>query len=117
MKKIIYWIATGILTLIFGFSAFNYFFNYDMVSGFFVDLGFPTWLIYPMAIAKVAGVAVVWLKVPTTIKEWAYAGFFFNAILALTAHLMVADGMWQGALLALLAVITSRIYMPTSTNS
>ena len=112
MKKIIYWIATGIMCLIFGFSIFNYFFNHEMVSGFFVALGFPTWLIYPMAIAKILGIVAVLTQISPFLKEWAYAGLFFNSVLALAAHLQVSDGQWPGAAIALTAVIVSRIFLP-----
>ena len=111
LKKTIYWIATVILCLIFLFSAFNYLFNHEMVSGFFVALGFPTWLMYPMALAKILGVLAVLTNMSSFLKEWAYAGFFFNALLAVAAHLMISDGEWQGATLALIAVVVSRAFL------
>ena len=100
------------MCLIFAFSAFNYFFNHEMVTGFFVALGFPTWLIYPMAIAKILGIVTVLTKFSPILKEWAYAGFFFNSTLALAAHLAVSDGQWLGAAMAMTAVLVSRISLP-----
>jgi len=55
---------------------------------------------------------VVLVKTPPILKEWTYAGFFFNAALALAAHFMVSDGYWPGAAMALTAVLVSRMFLP-----
>ncbi len=108
--RIIYWIATGLMCLVFAFSAANYLLQTEMIAGFYVALGFPTWLIYPSAIAKILGIIAVLSKKSPFLKEWAYAGFFFDAALALSAHLIAGDGAFAFALLALIATIVSRIY-------
>ncbi len=109
MKKnrIIYWIATGLMSAIFLFSASMYLFTYEQVSGFFINLEFPTWLIYPLAILKILGVVAVLSKRSKFLKELAYAGFLFDAILALAAHLVVSDGEHMAAVLAILFTTTS----------
>ncbi len=108
IQKIVYWVATGIMCAIFSFSIFNYFANHDMISGFFTSFGFPTWLIYPMAVAKILGIVAVLSKISPFLKEWAYAGFFFNAILAFAAHQMAQDGGGMFSIVAILAIIVSR---------
>lgn len=105
--KIVYWIATGLMCLIFLFSAGMYFLNYEQVSLFFDNLGFPRWLIYPLAIAKVLGVAVILLRRRTFLKELAYAGFFYDALLAFMSHILAKDGGHMMAILALLFVALS----------
>ena len=82
LKKILFWVSTGILTLIMCFSVYNYLFNHGMIVGFFKNMGYPTYLIYPMATAKILGLVAIWGNFPKPLKEWAYAGFFFNATLA-----------------------------------
>ncbi|WP_271767821.1 DoxX family protein [Aquimarina algiphila] len=109
-NKIIYWIATGIMTLVFTFSAGMYIFNYERASGFFENLGFPTWIIYPLAVAKILGLLAVLSRKNTFLKEWAYAGFFFDAVLAFFAHYMVGDGEWMPSIVAIIAILVSRIY-------
>ena len=109
-NKLIYWIATGLMSAIFLFSASMYLLNYERVSGFFVNLGFPTWLIYPLAILKILGIVAILSKKSTFLKELAYAGFLFDAILALVAHLMVSDGEHMGAILAIIFITVSWIY-------
>ncbi|MGY5352923.1 DoxX family protein [Wenyingzhuangia sp. IMCC45533] len=108
--KIIYWIATGFLTLVFTFSACMYLFAYERASGFFVNLGFPTWLIYPLAILKILGLVAILTKKSKFLKELAYAGFLFDAVLALSAHLIVGDGEAMAAVVAILATTVSWIY-------
>ena len=72
-------------------SAGMHFFNHDMVAETFSNLAYPTFIIYPLAIAKILGLLAIWTKKSNTLKEWAYAGFFFDFILALSAHLYVKD--------------------------
>ena len=109
-NKLIYWIATGLMCAIFLFSASMYLFNYERVSGFFVNLGFPTWIIYPLAILKILGIVALLSKKSTFLKELAYAGFLFDALLALAAHLIVSDGEQMGAILAIIFITVSWIY-------
>lgn len=90
--NIIYYIGTALLTFIMCFSAFNYFTNYEMIAGFFESFGYPTYLIYPLAVAKVLGLLAVWTNLNGSLKEWAYAGFFFDILLAFLAHLKAGGG-------------------------
>lgn len=106
-NKIIYWAATGLLTAFMLLSAGMYFFNYEMVSETFSKLGFPTYIIYPLAILKMLGLIAIWTKKSNTLKEWAYAGFFFDFLLAFSAHLNVNDGEFAGALVAMILLIVS----------
>ena len=112
MKRntIIYWTATCIMSVIFAFSAGMYYLDYERVASFFVVLGFPTWIIYPLANLKIAGLVAIISRKSKLIKEWAYAGFFFDSLLATSAHLMMGDGQWWAAALALGSVIISRSY-------
>ena len=107
ISKIIYWIATAIMCLIFLFSASMYFMKYEMVSGFFEALGYPTYIIYPLAVAKVLGVIAVLYKKVRVLTEWAYAGFFFDAVLATAAHYAMGHGIGL-SVLALVAELVSR---------
>ena len=60
------------------FASFNYIFKHGLVAEVFVKLGYPTYIIYPLAVAKVLDVIAILTKKSGTLKEWAYAGFFFN---------------------------------------
>ena len=107
--KIIYYVSTALLTLLMFFSAGMYFFNHAEVSGMFTNFGYPTYIIYPYAIAKLLGLVALWFVANKTVKEWAYAGFFFAFIFAFFAHIMISDGEQMGAILAMVFLITSYI--------
>lgn len=106
----IYRIVTVIFTLLVLMGASQYFFNHEVVKGMFEQLKFPTYLIYPMGVAKVLGIVAIWANKSRLLKEWAYAGFVFNFLLAISAHLNVNDGEFYGALMALVFVIVSYVY-------
>lgn len=106
-QKIIYWIATALLSLLVLFSAGMYFFNHAEIVNVFTSLGFPTYIIYPLATLKILGLMVILGNIGGNLKEWAYAGFFFNFVLAFFAHLMVGDGEQFGALMALVLLLAS----------
>ncbi|MEM9051233.1 MAG: DoxX family protein [Bacteroidota bacterium] len=105
--KLIYYISTGLLTALTAFSAGMYFVNYEHVSEEFVKLGFPVYIIYPLAILKILGLVAIWTKKSRTLKEWAYAGFFFDFLLAGSAHLYAGDGEFGGAVFATILLLTS----------
>jgi len=109
-NKIVYYIATSLLTVLILFSAGMYFFNYDEVVQMFTNFGYPTYIIYPYAFIKLVGLYAIWNPNFSIIKEWAYAGFFFAFILAFFAHYMIHDGEHISALLALLLLIVSYIF-------
>ena len=81
-----------------------------MVSDTFGKLGFPTYIIYPLAIAKILGLVAIWTKKSETLKEWAYAGFFFNFLLAATAHININDGEFAPALVAMVLLFVSYFF-------
>ena len=108
-NKIIYYISTALLTLLMLFSAGMYIFNHAEVAGMFTNFGYPTYIIYPYAIAKLLGLVALWFFANKTIKEWAYAGFFFAFIFAFFAHIMIGDGGQAAAILAMVFLITSYI--------
>ncbi|MEM9647763.1 MAG: DoxX family protein [Bacteroidota bacterium] len=107
ITKIAFWLSTSLLTALMIFSVYNYFFNNEAIRGFFEAMGYPTYLIYPLAIAKILGLIAVWGSFSKMLKEWAYAGFFFNTVLAFFAHYMISDGQHIGALLGVIFVLTS----------
>lgn len=108
--RIIFYVSTGLLTLLMLFSASMYFFNYEEVSKMFGTFGYPAYIIYPYGIAKLLGVFAIWNPKFKTIKEWAYAGFFFAFILAFFAHVMIGDGEQMGAVVAMVLLIVSYIF-------
>lgn len=108
--KIIYYIATGLLTAVMLFSVSMYFFKHEMIKGAFESFGYPTYLIYPYAVIKLLGLIAVWLPNFKFLKEWAYAGYFYAFVLAFFAHFMIGDGQQATAVIALVALVVSYIF-------
>ncbi|WP_417237570.1 DoxX family protein [Bizionia sp.] len=108
--KIIYYVATGLLSILLLYSAGMYFFRYDDVATMFTNFGYPTYLIYPYAVIKLLGLIALWTPSLTTIKEWAYAGYFYAFILAFFAHYMIGDGEQVAAVLAIILLVVSYIF-------
>lgn len=109
-NKIIYWIGTGLLSAMVLMSAGMYVFNHEPIAEVFTKLGYPTYIIYPLAFAKLLGVIAILTKASDLLKNLAYAGFFFNFILAAVAHLAVGDGEQMGAIMAFVLLAVSFIY-------
>ena len=57
--KIIYWVATGFLSLLYYGSATMYVLKTSMVSENMLHLGFPEWLTYFLIPVKYAGISVI----------------------------------------------------------
>ncbi len=108
--KILYWTTTALFSLMILSGALFYFISFETILESFTKLGFPTFLIYPLAIAKFLGVSAILIKQLNRFKEWAYAGFFFNLILAASSHLAIGDGESFGAILVLLLLLSSYLF-------
>ena len=109
-NKIIYWVSTGLLSTLLLMSAGMYVFNNAEVSGMFTAFGYPIYIIYPLAVAKISAVAVLLTQKQSKIKEWAYAALFFEFILAFFAHIMISDGGQMAAVIAMILLVVSYIY-------
>lgn len=93
------------------YSATMYFLNTDMVKGFFERFDYPTYLVIPLAVAKVLGIIMILWRKSTWLTEWAYAGFFFDILLAFFAHYFEGDDV-TFTLTALIFLLISYLYMP-----
>ena len=107
--KIIFWISTGLLSALLLMSAGMYIFDNATVSTTFQSLGFPTFIIYPLAIAKILGVAVLLMPKKTYLKDMAYSAIFFNVLIAFGAHINAGDGEHMGAVIACVLLLGSFI--------
>lgn len=109
--KIGFYITTGILSILMLMSASMYFINYEMVADTWRNLGFATWLIYPLAIAKILGVIAIWSNKSKTLKEWAYAGYFFDFVIAGFAHYMAGEGIVSTVFPGIMVVVLILSYV------
>lgn len=107
---LIYRIVTGLFSAMMVMGAGMYFFNYEMAAEMWTTLGFPTYIIYPLGVLKLLGLVAIWTRKSNMLKEWAYAGYVFDFLLAISAHVNAADGEYGGAAMALVLVLVSYIY-------
>lgn len=107
--KLWYYGSTVLLTLLMSFSACMYFFKYNFIKEAFIAMGYPAYIIYPLAIAKIFGLIAIWSRKNKLITNLAYAGFFYDCILAFFAHIMgnSVSTQWWPAVIALITVIVS----------
>ncbi len=108
-NKIIYWIATGLLSALMLFSAGLYLVQFETVKEEFVKLGFPAFVVLPLAILKIAGVIMILWRKSRWLTEWAYAGFFFDLLLAFGAHFNHGDNT-IAVLVAMVMVLISYFF-------
>ena len=86
-----FWIATALLCLQMGFTAYVQL-RLPQVAEAFTRLGFPAYFRVELSWAKLLGVALLLAPVPARLKEWAYAGFAITLGSALIAHLSLGEG-------------------------
>ena len=66
-----------------------------------VRLGFPLWIVWPQTLAKALGViALVWGR-SHALRDFAFAGFLFDLLLAIGAHIAHGDAFVVVALISL----------------
>ncbi|NER17287.1 DoxX family protein [Spongiivirga citrea] len=85
-KTIIYWVATILLCALMTYSASMYFSNTEMIQGYFESHGYPSYIVIPLAIAKILGIIMLLTRKVRWLTDWAYAGFFFDLVLAGGVH-------------------------------
>lgn len=110
IDKLIYWLSTGLLCTLMILSASMYLTDTENAQKMFDSLGYPAYIVIPFGIAKILGVIAILTKQSTLLKEWAYAGFFFDMVLAAYSHIQVSDGQEMPAILGLVFLLVSRIY-------
>lgn len=108
--KTIYWIATGILSIMTLFAGVMYFIQTPMVSDMFAQLGYPTYLVYPLGVAKLLAVVAILSRKSELLKKLAYAGLFYVFILASLAHWQAGVGSSIAPLVLLVVLAVSYFY-------
>src|SRR6185312_5391818 len=93
MKKtrIIYWVLTIVFAGFMAFTAIPDALVVPDATKFMTHLGYPNYFTHFIGIAKLLGAIAILIPGFRTIKEWAYAGLFFDLIGAFYSNFMV-DG-------------------------
>ncbi|HEY4110795.1 DoxX family protein [Puia sp.] len=79
--KILYWVFTGLFLFMMAGSAIpDIMSNPSAVKGIHDGLGYPLYFVPFIGIAKALGALAILLPISRRIKEWAFAGLFFDLI-------------------------------------
>jgi len=105
--KIAYWIVTGLFCLLMLAAAAVEIFAFSESVKMLTALGFPLYIAYVLPVTKILGVVAILTRYSNTLKEWAYAGFFFDFVLAALAHYFSGIPSPIAAIVALVLLITS----------
>lgn len=121
--KAIYWVGVALTSLWFGASGFFELTTNPVVWGITVQLGYPPHFIYILGVAKLAGVVV--LLTPNRLlrlKEWVFAGVFFDITFAFFSKLSVlsfpdtADAIIAFVMVTITYVMFRKLYPATYSN-
>ena len=104
--KAVYWIATGIILFLLGWSFIAYQLFHETAAGFFEAFGYPTYLVYPLAYLKLIAILVIVTHRYNDLRDMVYAAYFINMILALVGHIVYGD-FFGHAIVGAIALVVS----------
>jgi hypothetical protein len=90
-RRVIYITSTAILVLEILAGAFMDLAHFPLVVQDVRSIGYPTYVLYIVGVWKILAVgALLWRRLPR-LREWAYAGVFFEMSGAVASHVLVGD--------------------------
>ena len=90
-KVIGFWICTVLIILSQGASGVMDLLQIGPAVEGIKALGYPTYVLYILGVAKIAGIIVIAAPGLKRLKEWAYAGFVIDFIGAAASHALNGD--------------------------
>lgn len=90
-KTIGYWVSLVLFSLAMGFGGVADLMKNPEIMDSLKKLGYPEYLAMILGYWKIGGVVAILLPRLGLLKEWAYAGFFFDLSGASISHIMVQD--------------------------
>jgi len=105
----LYWIITSLMAAFMLMASIPDILGIPQAVEVFTHLGYPTYLLPFIGVAKVLGVTAVLVPGFHRLKEWAYAGLVFDLIGAFYSHLAVGDpaSAWAFPIAGLILVASS----------
>lgn len=105
--KIAYWIVTGIFYLMMFAATAVEIIRFGESVKMLYQLGFPEFIAYVLPVTKFFGALAILTRYSKTLTEWAYAGFFFDFVLAALAHYFSGVPSPVAAIVALVLLMIS----------
>ncbi len=112
MKKtnIFYWIFTGLFAAFMIFSAIPDIMSHPVaIQGMHNELGYPVYFVPFIGVAKLLGAITILVPGFPRLKEWAYAGLFFDLIGATYSIIAIGKPDWVFMFLPLLLATLSYV--------
>jgi hypothetical protein len=108
--KITYYVLTALLTLLMLPGGYFDLIQAPDAVAIFAHLGYPAYLSTILGAAKILGVIGIWQPKWPMLREWAYAGFFFDTFGALLSQFAVGDEPAMYGLTAIAVVLVLASY-------
>lgn len=103
--KLVYWIVTIVFAGFMIFSSIGAITNNKETFDFITHLGYPKYFVPFTGVAKILGAIAILLPFFNRVKEWAYAGLFFDLLAALYSILALHGFDLLGVVFISLAVL------------
>lgn len=91
IKTAIYWLSTGLLGLDFLVGGVFQIARSPQAAEGFAHLGYPAYFMILLGVWKILGALVLLVPGVPRLKEWAYAGIFFDVSAAIVSLIAVGD--------------------------
>ena len=100
MRSVVYWLLTLVVAFELAAGAVWDLLRIEYVRVVLAHLGYPLYLLIILGVWRIPGALVLLGPRFPRLKEWAYAGAFFNFTGAAASHLLAGDsaGQWVGPL-------------------
>jgi hypothetical protein len=104
-RTVAYWVTTGIVVFCMTGGFFELLALKTTTDGI-MKLGYPAYIIPALGLGKVLAIlTLLWPGLPR-LKEWAYAGIFFNMMGAFVSHVACKDPAWTLVVTLTIGAIT-----------
>lgn len=117
--KIIYWTFTILLSALMAIGSIPDIIMIPEARALFQHLGYPMYLLPFVGVAKILGIIAILVPGFNRLKEWAYAGLFFDITGALYSHIAVGDPVsaWLPLVIGYVLIFGSYIYHHKKLNA
>jgi len=116
VRSVVYWLLTLVITFELAAGALWDLLRIEYVRVVLAHLGYPIYLLTILGVWRIPGALVLLLPRFPRLKEWAYAGAFFNYTGAAASHFLAGDGagQWVGPLVLSALTLVSWAMRPAS---
>jgi hypothetical protein len=106
VRSVVYWLLTLVITFELAAGALWDLLRIEYVRVVLAHLGYPMYLLIIIGVWRIPGALALLVPRFPRLKEWAYAGAFFNYSGAAASHFLAGDGAGQWAGPVVLSVLS-----------